>query len=96
MERRPGPAGHRLFAGNQVGTHRIIPANQVQAADQVLPNETRPCTVSVRNDGIYEFRETTNSSNFSVYNRGDPRENEAAQREALPALYLSFRSRTSH
>ncbi|MGA2657201.1 MAG: hypothetical protein ABSH34_06740 [Verrucomicrobiota bacterium] len=52
--------------------------------------------MSVRNDGIYEFRETTNSSNFSVYNRGDPRENEAAQREALPALYLSFRSRTSH
>jgi hypothetical protein len=52
-------------------------------------------SVSVRNDGIYEFRETTKLSNFSVYYRGDPRENEAALCDALPALYLSFRSTTS-
>jgi hypothetical protein len=56
----------------------------------VLPNELRPCTVSVRDDGIYEFREAREPSNFSVCDRGDPRENEAALREALPALYLSF------
>ncbi len=77
------------------GTYRILPANQVLATDQVLPNEARPCTVSVLNDGIYEFRETTKLSNFSVYYRGDPRENEAALCDALPALYLSFRSTTS-
>jgi hypothetical protein len=74
------------------GTHRIIPSAQVQPADNVLPNELRPCTVSVRDDGIYEFRETTRPANFSVYYRGDPRENEAALREALPALYVSFKS----
>jgi hypothetical protein len=78
------------------GSHRIIPADQVTASDKVLPNELRPCTVSVRDDGIYEFRETTQPTNFCVYYRGDPRGNEAALREALPALYLSFQTARSN
>jgi hypothetical protein len=72
-----------------------VPAEQVLPTDHVFPNELRPCTVTVRDDGVYEFRETTEPSNFSVYYRGDPRENEAALREALPALYLSFRPNAS-
>jgi hypothetical protein len=78
------------------GTHRIIPSAQVQADDKILPNELRPCTVSVRDHGIYEFRETSQPTNVSVYYRGDPRENEAALREALPALYLAFRTRSKN
>ena len=74
------------------GTHRIIPPALVQPTDKVLPNELHPCTVTVRDDGIYEYRETSEPSKVSVYYRGDPRENEAALREALPALYLSFKS----
>lgn len=74
------------------GTHRIIPSAHVQASDMVLPNELRPCTVSVRDDGHYEFHETTQPTNFSIYYRGEPRENEAALRDALPALYVSFKS----
>jgi hypothetical protein len=74
------------------GTCRILRADQVIPSDKVLPNELRPCTVTVRDDGIYEFRETTQPTNFSVYYRGDPQENEAALRQALPALYVSFRS----
>jgi pyrimidine-specific ribonucleoside hydrolase len=77
------------------GTHRLILAEQVAATDKVLPNELRPCTVTVRPDGIYEYRETTQPTSCSVYYRGDPRENEAALREALPALYLSFKANTS-
>jgi pyrimidine-specific ribonucleoside hydrolase len=78
------------------GSHRIIPADQVTASDKVLPNELRPCTVSVRDDGIYEFRETTQPTNFFVYYRGNPRENGAALSEALPALYLSFQTARSN
>lgn len=77
------------------GAYRIIPADQVVATDTVLPNELLPCTVTVRDDGIYEYRETTGPSNFSIYYRGDPRENETALREALPALYLSFKAEAS-
>ena len=77
------------------GSHRVVPAEQVLPTDHVFPNELRPCTVTVHDDGIYEFRETAEPSNFSIYYRGDPRENEAALREALPALYLSFRPHAS-
>jgi hypothetical protein len=74
------------------GSCRIVPAREVQPSDKVLPNELRPCTVTVRDDGIYEYRETAQPTNFSVYYRGDPRENEAALREALPVLYTSFKA----
>jgi len=73
------------------GRCRIVSVAEVHPSDKVLPNELHPCTVTVRDDGIYEFREAARPSNFLVYYRGDPRENEAALREALPALYQSFR-----
>jgi len=76
-------------------THRIIPADQVVSTDKVFPNELRPCTVTVRDDGVYECSETTKLTNFMIYYRGDPRENEAALREALPALYMSFKASAS-
>lgn len=60
-------------------------------ADAVLFNELRPCEVKVQDNGIFEIRETRGPSSCSVYYRGDPRKNEKALREALPALYLSFR-----
>jgi len=61
-------AGHRVCVSGRTlvkrpdGTYRIDPYTQVQPADRVLPNHLRPCTVSVRDDGIYEFRETTRST----------------------------------
>jgi hypothetical protein len=58
--------------GRADGSCRIVPAAEVQPSDKVLPNELRPCEVSVRDDGVYEFRETSGPSNFSVYYRGDP------------------------
>ena len=73
------------------GSHRIVRPDEVLPADTVLPNELRPCEVKVQDSGIYEIRETRAASNRSVYYRGDPRKNENALREALPALYLSFR-----
>ena len=78
----------------QPRTYRIIPAKEVEPTDKVFPSDLRPCTVKVGNDGIYQYHETTQASNFFVYHRGDPRANEAALREALPALYLSFQART--
>ena len=55
------------------GSHRIMPAAEVQPTDKLLPNELAACTVTVRNDGIYEFRRDQRASNFAVYYRGDPR-----------------------
>ena len=35
---------------------------------------------------------TSAASAFAIYDRGDPRANESALREALPALYRSYRA----
>ena len=65
------------------------------ATDKVLPNELRPCTVTVQDNGIYEFRETTKPSNFSVYYRGDPRKTRRRSAKHLPACICPFQSNAS-
>jgi hypothetical protein len=73
------------------GTCRLVPAAEVLPSDKVLPNELRPCGVKVRDDGMFTFELTSGPTNVLIYDRGDPHENEKALREALPALYTSFR-----
>jgi len=72
---------------------RIVRAGEVLVNDTVLPNDLRPCRVEVRDNGVFQFQLTDRHSNFSIYDRGDPRKNERALREALPALYLSVKLR---
>jgi len=73
------------------GTCRIIPASEVRSTDKILPNELRPCRVKVHDDGMFAFELCDGPTNFLIYDRGDPQENERALREALPALYTGFR-----
>jgi len=73
------------------GHYRMIPAGEVRSTDKVMLNDLRPCRVKVRDDGIFSFELTDQPSNFSIYDRGDPYENERAFAEALPELYVSFR-----
>ena len=73
------------------GHFRIVPAADVKPGDVVLPNELRPCRVQVRDNGGFTFELTDGPANFWIYDRGDPHQNEQALRDALPALYLSFR-----
>jgi hypothetical protein len=63
----------------------------VRPDDTVLPNELRPCRVEVKENGHYRFTPTTEPTNFLIYDRGDPKQNEAALREALPAWYVSIK-----
>ena len=73
------------------GGCRLIAASEALSGDKVLPNELRPCRVKVRDDGMFSFELTDRPTNFLIYDRGDPYENEKALREALPALYTGFR-----
>lgn len=84
-------AANRRLVRRADGHYRIIPAAEVRPDDKVLPNELRPCEVSVDDAGIYKTRLTDKPAHFWLYDRGDPAENENALREALPALYESFR-----
>jgi len=82
---------HRRIVRRADGSHRLVPAAEVLPSDRVLPNELRPCHVTVRDDGMFTFEPTDRPTHFFIYDRGDPHENEKALREALPALYWGFR-----
>ncbi len=83
-------SGRRLVHRAGLG-YRILPANEVQPGDRVLPNELKPCRIEVRDNGSFTWEWSTRPTNFWMYNRGDFEENARALREALPALYESFR-----
>jgi pyrimidine-specific ribonucleoside hydrolase len=72
------------------GRHRIVTAAEVLPTDTVLPNELLPCRVRVNDNGTFTWEKTTQPTNFRIYDRGDPEQNQRALREALPALYISF------
>jgi hypothetical protein len=73
------------------GRYRVIPLREVLPRDEVLPNELRHCRLEVRDNGLFSFELTGRPSNFLMYDRGDPHENERAFTEALTQLYVSFR-----
>jgi len=58
----------------------------------VVPEEMIPVDVKVGDDGHFEATPTSQATTFRLYHRPDPAANQAALRDALPALYLSFRS----
>lgn len=75
------------------GAYRIVPASQVRLDDLVLPNELRPCSFNVQDDGSFSFCLGKSGVPHFIYDRGDPLANEAAFRQALPEWYVSIRPR---
>lgn len=83
---------NRRLVHRAEGSHRLIPATEIIASDTVLSNELRPCTLSVRDDGSFDFRDVKYKyARCAIYHRQNPEENQRALQEALPALYTSFR-----
>ncbi|OUS73987.1 hypothetical protein B1748_21840 [Paenibacillus sp. MY03] len=76
------------------GSYRLLPRTLCEQGDTVLPGELVPCTAIVYDNGAYEVKLNGKARGSLpqrwLYERGDPHENEAALREALPALYRSF------
>lgn len=73
------------------GSYRLVPRHEVLPSGRVLRNDLRPCRVDVRDTGLFRFEWTDAPTRRVLYDRGDPFENQRALREALPALYRSFR-----
>lgn len=72
------------------GRHALVPAREVRDDDRVLPNELIPCRVSVDDSATMTWEPCDGPTDKWMYDRGDPAANQAALREALPALYRSF------
>ena len=82
---------NRRLVRHADGHYRMIPASQVVPTDKVLPNDLHPFRIKVPDDGLYTFEITDKPSNFLMYDRGDPHENEKAFTEALIDFYTSIR-----
>ena len=83
---------NRRLVRRAEGVHCLIPANEVIASDTVLSNDLMPCTLSVRDDGSFDFSAVNyKHARCAIYHRQHPAENQRALQEALPALYASFR-----
>jgi hypothetical protein len=76
------------------GSCRILRLEELRADDCVVPEEMIPVDVKVSDDGHFDATPTSQPTAFRLYHRPDPAANQAALRDALPALYLSFRSRS--
>lgn len=83
-------AGRKLVVRSD-GTHRIVAGSELQSGDHVLPNDLMPCEVDVRPNGDYSLRAASRKTTKWMYYRRDPKANESALREALPAWYTSIR-----
>lgn len=76
------------------GTCRLIAPTGIRDGDVPLPGELRPCRITVRPDASFAWSpsgETDVDTLYRIYDRGDPHENERALRDALPALYLTYK-----
>lgn len=87
-----GITGRKLVRREEESA-RIVRADEVQPADSVLPNELVPANVRVGDDGQFHVKPAGDATAVRLYHRADPDQNEQAMRDALPALYLSFRAR---
>jgi pyrimidine-specific ribonucleoside hydrolase len=81
---------NRVLVRHRDGSYRIIPVAEVSQKDFVLANRMQPCLLTVPNDAMFNFTLTQGKSNFRIYYRADPQQNEEALRQALPELYRSF------
>ena len=82
----------RVLVRRSDGSHRILRRNELEPTDKILPNELRPCVLEVQENGLFTYQYTDQPSNIHIYYRGDPKENEKALNDALPALYLDFKT----
>lgn len=83
-------ASRRQLAERADGVFRIIRDDEVLESDRIIPNDTRPVKLTVRDDGRFLFEYTNEATNFSIFVRDDVIEHENAFREALPELLKTY------
>ncbi|MBK5720654.1 hypothetical protein JGH11_07195 [Dysgonomonas sp. Marseille-P4677] len=73
------------------GEYLIRQHNEILPSDKIIVNSLRPCKLTeVRNDGRFQFEYTDKTSNFSIYYRDNPDENDRAMNVVVPQLFKSY------
>jgi hypothetical protein len=81
----------RVLVRRANGRCQLLPKSDVLPTDTVIPQGLKPCKITVRDDGRFDFELTDQPTNFAIYERADPQAIESALQEALPDLYMSLR-----
>jgi len=81
-------AGLRLVKHGE-NNIKLLLDEEVEAGDDILLEKLRPCTIKVKESGIftYEFDE---SGDFCIYEREDPELYETWMNKALPDFYIDL------
>jgi len=80
----------RVLVMHKDGRMEIINRKNVIPDDVVSEEKMKPCYISISRSGLFSFSCSNEKTNFSIYYREHPDQNELWLRSALPALYLSY------
>lgn len=82
----------RILILDKGKSYRIIPKESLEKTDRIIDYQMLPCKLSVHDNGNFNFTITSDKTNTLIYHRPDPGENEKALQQALPYLYISFKT----
>jgi hypothetical protein len=83
----------RKLVKHKNGQTDIIPVHRILLSDSISNESMKPCVINILKSGLFSFRYTNQKSNFSIYYRDDPKQNENWLQKALPNLYISYKSK---
>lgn len=73
------------------GAWRLMPRGEAAPGERIFDEEMVPVAVEAGAGGLFRFAPTDRPTNFRIYRRSSPEEHQEALRQALPALYKSYR-----
>ena len=71
---------------------RLVSRKDLTPEHEVFEEGMLPVTLDVRDDGCFSFEYSDKETGIAIYHRSDPELHQQALREALPALYMSFKT----
>lgn len=71
---------------------RLVSRPELTPEHEVFEERMLPVTLDVRDDGCFSFEYSDKETGIAIYRRSDPELHQQALREALPALYMSFKT----
>ena len=72
------------------GEYLIVKPEEITIDDRIIHTEMRNCTLSVKDNGGFDYTLTNDESNFKIFYRENPEEYQTALNEAFPKWYHSF------
>ena len=83
-------ASRKEIVYRQDGSYEIISRNDIKPTDRIVKNTTKPCNLTIRDDGRFLFEYTDKPTNVSIFFRDIIVEHEQALQQAFPKMLQSY------